>query len=110
MRTTRFWARSLGQAMPHRKHLAIWRRHVFEVLDHGPAGGLAARIVSRALILLVLINIAAVVLESVPRYEAAYGEIFTAIEIVSLVVFTLEYALRIWTAAEHTPDGTARPL
>src|SRR6516162_5327647 len=94
----------------HRKHLANSRRHVFEILEHGPAGGLAARIVSRALILLVLVNIAAVVLESVPRYEAAYGEIFTAIEIVSLVVFTLEYALRIWTAAEHTPDGTARPL
>src|SRR6516162_7427837 len=94
----------------HRKHLANSRRHVFEILEHGPAGGLAARIVSRALILLVLVNIAAVVLESVPRYEAAYGEIFTAIEIVSLVVFTLEYALRIWTAAEHAPHGTAKPL
>jgi voltage-gated potassium channel len=94
----------------HRNRLADWRRHVFEVLEHGPAGGLAARIVSRALIVLVLINIAAVVLESVPSYEAAYDLIFTAIEIISLVVFTLEYALRIWTAAEHTPDGAARPL
>src|SRR5580700_5672935 len=94
----------------HRNCLADWRRHIFEVLEHGPAGGLAARIVSRALIVLVLINIAAVVLESVPSYEAAYDLIFTAIEIISLVVFTLEYALRIWTAAEHAPDGAARPL
>ena len=41
------------------------------------------------------------VLESVPQYEAAYGAEFATIEIVSLVVFTLEYALRIWTATEH---------
>jgi voltage-gated potassium channel len=65
--------------------------------------------VSRLLILLVLVNVAAVVLESVPRYEAAYGGAFIAIEIVSTVVFTLEYALRIWAAAEHAPYRRMTP-
>ena len=61
------------------------------------------RFASRFLILLVLVNVAAVVFESVPRYEAAYQNVFTAIEIVSLIVFTVEYAVRIWAAAEHAP-------
>src|SRR5262249_45336025 len=29
--------------------------------------------------------------------------LFTAIELLSLVVFTIEYALRVWVAAEHAP-------
>jgi hypothetical protein len=36
------------------------------------------------------VNIAAVVLESVPCYEAANGGLFAAIEGVSLAMFTLE--------------------
>src|SRR5262249_32020199 len=31
------------------------------------------------------------------------GALFTAIELLSLVVFTIEYALRVWVAAEHAP-------
>jgi hypothetical protein len=37
-------------------------------------------------------------LQSVPRYEAAFGGGFAAIEIVSLVVFTVEYSARMWAA------------
>ncbi len=83
------------------KRLARWRHRAYEALDHGPTGYGAAPIVSRCIIVLVLVNIVAVVLELVPQYEAAYGAEFATIEIVSLVVFTLEYALRIWTATEH---------
>jgi voltage-gated potassium channel len=83
--------------------MSRWRHRVYEILEHGPVGDRTARLVSRLLILLVLVNVAAVVLESVPRYEAAYFGIFIAVEIVSTIVFTLEYALRIWAAAEHAP-------
>jgi voltage-gated potassium channel len=83
--------------------LPAWRRRAYEILEHGPVGDRAMRLVSRVVIALVLINIAAVVLESVPRYQAAFGNEFQAIEIVSLVVFSAEFALRIWAAAEHAP-------
>src|SRR5262249_28548475 len=39
--------------------------------------------------------------ESVPRLAASYGMLFSTIEIVSLLVFTLEYVARIWVAGEH---------
>jgi voltage-gated potassium channel len=84
------------------KH-ATWRQRVYEVLDHGPVGDRREQYVSRFLIVLVLVNVAAIVFESVPRYEAEYGGLFLGIEIFSLVVFTIEYALRIWVAAEHAP-------
>jgi voltage-gated potassium channel len=87
----------------HRDRMMRWRHRAYEMLEHGPVGDWGMRFVSRFLILLVIVNVAAVVLESVPRYEAAYSRVFDAIEFVSLVVFTVEYAARIWVAAEHAP-------
>jgi voltage-gated potassium channel len=94
----------------YRERLLAWRRRAYEILEHGPVGDRAVRLVSRGIVLLVLINVAAVVLQSVPRYEAAFGGGFAAIEIVSLVVFTVEYLLRIWAAAEHAPHRHLKPL
>jgi len=42
-------------------------------------------------------------LDSVPALQAQYGPLFLAIEILSLVLFTIEYGLRVWVAAEHAP-------
>jgi voltage-gated potassium channel len=42
-------------------------------------------------------------LDSVPALQAQYGPLFIAIELLSLVAFTIEYALRVWVAAEHAP-------
>jgi voltage-gated potassium channel len=91
------------------KRILRWRHRAYEILEHGPVGDRGMRFVSRFLILLVLVNVAAVVLESVPRYEAAYQNIFIAIEVVSIIVFSVEYAVRIWAAAEHAPYRQVTP-
>jgi voltage-gated potassium channel len=93
----------------HRNYLNIWRRGAHEILERGSVGDRAVRLTSGLIIILILVNILAVVLESVPRYEAAYGGLFAAIELVSLVVFTLEYALRIWAAPEHAAYRDLKP-
>jgi voltage-gated potassium channel len=92
-----------------RKRVAHVRRRVYEILEHGPVGDRTMRIVSRALILLVLVNTVAVVLESVPRYAVEYAAVFAAIEIISTVVFTTEYLLRLWVATEHAPNRELKP-
>jgi voltage-gated potassium channel len=94
----------------HRKPLAEVRRGLYELLEQGPIGERRTRIVSRLLILLIILNLISVALESVPSLEAEYGRLFTAIEWLSLVVFTLEYFARIWIAVEHAPDRHLRPM
>jgi voltage-gated potassium channel len=94
----------------HRNYSKMWRRRAHEILEHGSVGDRAVRLTSGLIIILILVNILAVVLESVPRYEAAYGGLFATIEVVSLVVFTLEYALRIWAAPEHAAYRDLRRL
>jgi voltage-gated potassium channel len=92
-----------------RKRLLAWRHRAYEILEHGPVGEGTTSLVRRAIIALVLVNVLAVVLQSVPAYEAAYGNLFAAIETISLVVFTVEYLLRVWAAAEHAPHRHLKP-
>jgi voltage-gated potassium channel len=95
---------------PHRKHLDRWRRRASQILDHGLIGDRAGRVTSGLIILLVLVNIVSVVLESVPSYETAYKRLFKATELASLVVFTVEYLLRIWATPEHPAYRDLKPL
>ncbi len=84
----------------------LWlRRRVYVLLEGGIAGERASRVVNRALVLLILVNLTAVTLESVPDLGHRYAAAFFMIEIVSLLVFSLEYALRLWVAAEHELYG-----
>jgi voltage-gated potassium channel len=80
-----------------------FRRRVHFVLDAGAAHDGVAQIVHKGLIALVVLSVGAVILESVPRYAEAYGGAFAVIEIFAVGAFTIEYALRVWTAPEHTP-------
>jgi voltage-gated potassium channel len=86
------------------------RRRVYLLLEQGPVGDGASVWVDRALITLILVNLVAVALESVPSLRHAYAPIFAAIEYVSLVVFTVEYGLRLWVAVEHGPYRQLKPL
>src|SRR5215831_12398128 len=85
----------------------IWcrdlRRRLYEILEHGAIGNRIGLVVGRLLVVLIVTNLVTMALESVPALEAQYGPLFTAVELLSLVVFTIEYGLRVWVAAEHAP-------
>jgi voltage-gated potassium channel len=44
-----------------------------------------------------------VVLGSVPAFATAYAGLFLAVELISLVIFMVEYLLRLWSSVEHMP-------
>jgi voltage-gated potassium channel len=88
---------------------ASLRHRLHEVLEQGAVGSHVGVFVGRGLILLVVINLVTVSAESVPEVDAKYRALFLAIEMVSLFVFTLEYALRLWVAVEHEAHQHFRP-
>ena len=80
------------------------RRRCYEILERGSVGDRTSLLVDRLLeILLIIVNLVSVALEFDTELASSYGVWFEAIELVSLVVFTLEYGLRIWVAVEHRP-------
>ena len=53
-----------------RNRLKDLRRRVYHVLEQGPVGDRVSKSVDRFLVVLILINLIAVALESIPEYEA----------------------------------------
>ncbi|HET7384466.1 MAG TPA: cyclic nucleotide-gated ion channel [Pseudolabrys sp.] len=86
-----------------RNRLRDLRKRVYQVLEQGPVGDRLSRAVDRFLVLLIVVNLLAVALESMPQYQTRYAALFALVEYFSLVVFTVEYGLRLWCAVEHGP-------
>ena len=87
----------------HIRRTASLRRRLYAILEHGAIGDRTGLIVGRLIVALIVVNLVSMTLDSVPALQTQYGPLFTAIELLSLVVFTIEYALRVWVAAEHAP-------
>jgi voltage-gated potassium channel len=86
-----------------RNRLRELRKRVYQVLEQGPVGDRLSRAVDRFLVLLIVVNLLAVALESMPQYQTRYAALFALVEYFSLVVFTVEYGLRLWCSVEHGP-------
>jgi voltage-gated potassium channel len=89
--------------------LKALRRRVYMALEQGPVGERIAIFSDRALMALIVVNLIAVALDSVPAIQARYALVFEIIEYFSLVVFTIEYGLRLWGAVEHGPHQHLTP-
>lgn len=77
------------------------RARVYALLNFHDGGQTTLeRITDWSLIGLVLLNTATVVLDSVKGIDAHYHPFFIGIELVSIYIFTLEYALRVWSCVE----------
>jgi len=92
----------------HRAKEARYRLH--EILDHGVVGDRTGQLIGQLIVLLIIANLAAVTLESVPSLAQRYGFWFQAIEVPSLLIFTVEYGLRVWVAADYPPYSHLSPL
>jgi voltage-gated potassium channel len=82
------------------------RRHIFEVIEIGAGGHLVGRAFDIFMVLLILLNVCAVAIETVESVGTTYESAFLYFEIFSLIIFVIEYLLRIWTAVEYQPDDS----
>lgn len=56
----------------------------------------------RLTVAIIVVDVLAMIFASVPDIDAKLGPLFTAIEIVAVVAFGLEYLARLWTIAGHS--------
>ena len=77
------------------------RRRVYEILEVARPGDRASRLTDTFILSLILLNVAALVLETVqPIYDA--GRVyFDSFELISVLIFSIEYVFRIWCCVEH---------
>jgi len=78
------------------------RDRLYELLEHDPlAYSVGARFI-QLIIGVIVLDVVAMILASVPELDARFDTLFAGITIVAVIVFALEYAVRLWTVAGHT--------
>ena len=81
---------------------------VFKILE-GDVTEPASRFCEIFIALLVVLNVVAIILESVPDIHEEWGEFFHYFDLFSVGVFSIEYVLRVWSYAQKfaAEGGTA---
>ena len=79
--------------------LKRWRRAVYTVIEAG-GSGTWAQLFDDAMVVLIVLNVLAVILESVPSIHDPLAFEFFVFDVMSVGIFTAEYALRIWASIE----------
>ena len=74
------------------------RFRIFQIIEPAKSNDRFSKIFDRSILLLIILNMIAVILESFSSLAGHYQKYFDNFELVSIVIFTTEYLLRIYTA------------
>ena len=77
------------------------KRRIFEIIDPANTSGGASRAFNVGMLVLIFFNVLAVVLETEEGLYAQFEQYFYAFEVFSVIIFTVEYVLRLWVCTEH---------
>ena len=79
------------------------RDRLYELLEHDHLPHSVGSRFVKLIVGIIIIDVLAMILASVPEYDARFGTLFTVIKVGAVVVFALEYAARLWSVAGHSP-------
>ncbi|MBQ6206656.1 MAG: ion transporter [Oscillospiraceae bacterium] len=85
-----------------------WRKRkqrVFELVEVGYAGDFYSRAYDFIGVVAIIVNLAVSVLDTYDNIHAQYGALLSALETATVLFFTADYALRVWTADQLYPDN-----
>ena len=90
-------------------YLKIQKR-TSQLLSKGNVADKPSQYVDMILFILIVLNIAAVCLESVKHIGNEYKVAFNAFEFFSVVIFSIEYVLRVWSAPARNDLGNSTKI
>ena len=79
------------------------RKRIFEIIQIGNREDFPSRAFDIFIVTAIMLNIAVLILDTFDQLSA-YDGVFRTVEIVTILIFCVEYALRIWTADLLYPD------
>jgi voltage-gated potassium channel len=87
-----------------------FRKRVAEILEQGRYNDRTSRIVNLLLITLILLNVVAIMFESVDSIHQKYRSVFNLFEFISVAIFTIEYLARVWSSVDLGDSDHRSPI
>jgi voltage-gated potassium channel len=81
------------------------KKRIFEIIEKAEDGDIPSAVFDVGIIVLIILNIIAVTAASFNSFADAHAALLRQFEIVSIVIFTIEYLLRVWTAGYKFPGS-----
>jgi voltage-gated potassium channel len=94
--------RKARRAQPEPESL---RHTIFRIIEAGHVADWRVLVFEASLIILIIANVVAVTIESVPKIRADYLPFFFWFEVVSVGFFAVEYCVRLWASVEDPRYG-----
>ncbi|MBT8471464.1 MAG: cyclic nucleotide-binding domain-containing protein [Marinicaulis sp.] len=79
------------------------KTRLYKVLESGHSYDWQSRAFESAMATLIILNVVAFTLETVPSIHDAHAVFFRLFDFVSILIFTAEYLARLWVCTEHPP-------
>lgn len=73
------------------------KKNVHTILHPESGSNKWGKILNGFIIILIILNVAAVMLETVAKIHEPYSEFFRIFDMISVIIFTIEYILRVWS-------------
>ncbi|MCL4378712.1 MAG: ion transporter [Actinobacteria bacterium] len=73
------------------------RHRIYHIIEKAEPGDIPSKIFNIFIISLIFLNVVAIILESVKSISSNYAYIFYIFDVISVVIFSVEYVLRLWT-------------
>jgi len=86
------------------------RQILYVVLEEGQTQGGVSRLVEIGMIALIVSNVIAVILETMPEIYKPHKIFFEQFETFTVYIFAAEYMLRVWASVEDPRIGTDHPI
>ncbi len=85
------------------------RHRLYEILEERHSDDLVSILVDTFIVVLIFTNVFAFVAETVEPINARYAAEFELFNIISVIIFTIEYLLRLWVSVEALPLRHLKP-
>ena len=86
-----------------------WKQRVFELVEVGYVGDFYSRSYDILGVAAIAVNLAVSVLDTYDNIHRQYASLLSTLETVTVVFFTVDYVLRLWTADQLYPSA-AHPV
>jgi voltage-gated potassium channel len=80
------------------------REKVFNIVDENNKSGYISRTFNFSIVLLIILSVVSIILESYKEIYHYYETEFYVFEVFSVVIFSIEYLLRLWTVKYKYPE------
>lgn len=73
------------------------QKRVYEIVESANQGDTQSHLFDLTIMSLVILNILCVIIDTVPSINAQYGHELYIFEVISVIIFSIEYLLRLWS-------------